>query len=83
VHRDPALPIVTAGEYSLPIKEQESSPLIQGRKEVICTTIRTLRGAIFPAYPSLRKSAGALEEKTQNPTTGAQGFKTLTKNNSR
>jgi hypothetical protein len=64
------------------------SHLSKGRKEVICNT-RTLWGVTFPAYHSLRNIAGAPREKkkkqknSKNPTTRAQGIKTLTKNNSR
>jgi hypothetical protein len=55
-----------------------------GKKEVIYTTRRTLQGVTFPAYPSLRKTAGAPGEKTLKiPTIGAQEIKTLTQNNSR
>jgi hypothetical protein len=42
-------------------------PLTEGRREVICNTIRTLQGAVYPAYPSLRNTAGAPGEKTQKP----------------
>jgi hypothetical protein len=45
-----------------------SSPLIEGRKEVIGTTTRTLQRITYPAYPSLRNTAGAPgEKKSQNP----------------
>jgi hypothetical protein len=37
-----------------PSKSRNSSPLAEGRKEIICTTMRTLQGKKFPAYPSLR-----------------------------
>jgi hypothetical protein len=49
-----------------PIKAQELQPIAEGRKEVICTT-RILQGISFPAYPSLRNTAGTPKEKTQNP----------------
>jgi hypothetical protein len=42
-----------------PSKSRNSSPLFKGRKEVISTTTRTLQGITYPAYPSLRKTAGA------------------------
>jgi hypothetical protein len=48
-------------------KRGNSSPLTEGRKEVICTTARTLQGLTFPAYPSLRKTAGAQGEKNSKP----------------
>jgi hypothetical protein len=65
-----------------PSKSGNNNSLTEGRKEVICTTTRTLQGVTFPAYPFLRKTAGALGEKTQNLNTGAQGIKTLIQNNS-
>jgi hypothetical protein len=49
------------------IKQQELQPLSDRSKEVICTTTRTPKGVTFPAYPSLRYTAGAPGEKTQNP----------------
>jgi hypothetical protein len=69
---------------TLPSKSQNSSPLTEWRKKkVICITTRTLQGVRFPAYPSLRKTPGAPGEKNlKNPTTGVQGIKTLTQNNS-
>jgi hypothetical protein len=45
------------------IKEPELQPLAEGRKEVICTTKRTLQGVAFPAYPSLRNTAGVSRRK--------------------
>jgi hypothetical protein len=66
-----------------PIKEWELHPLIEGRKKVICTTARTLQVVTLPIHPSLRNTARAPGEKPQNPTTGAQGIKTLTQNSSR
>jgi hypothetical protein len=39
----------------------------EGRKEVIYPTKRTLQGVTFPAYSSLRKTAGPPQEKNQNP----------------
>jgi hypothetical protein len=47
----------------IPSKSRNSSPLTEGRKEVICSATRALPGVTFPAYSSLRKTAG---EKTQN-----------------
>jgi hypothetical protein len=67
-----------------PSKSRNSSPLAEGRKEVISNTTKTLQGVTFSAYPFLRKTAGALgEKKLKTPTTGVQGVKTLTKNNFR
>jgi hypothetical protein len=48
-----------------PSKSGNSSLLAEWRKEVICSA-RTLQMVTFPAYQSLRKTAGALGEKTQN-----------------
>jgi hypothetical protein len=50
-----------------PSKSENFNPLAEGKKEVICTMTRTLQGVTFPAYPSLRKTAGAPGEKSQNP----------------
>jgi hypothetical protein len=50
----------------LPSKSRKCSPLAEGRKEVISTTI-TLQGVTYPAHPSLRNTAGAPEKITQNP----------------
>jgi hypothetical protein len=50
-----------------PSKSRNSSPLTEGRKEVISITTRVLQGVKYPAYPSLRNIAGAPGEKTQNP----------------
>jgi hypothetical protein len=36
-------------------------------KEVMCNTIRTLKGVMLPVYPSLKKTAGTPGEKAQNP----------------
>jgi hypothetical protein len=59
-----------------PSKSRKSSPLIEVRKEVICTTARTLQGVTFPAYPSLRKTAGVPEEKNSKPQLqGHRGLK--------
>jgi hypothetical protein len=67
-----------------PPKSGNSSPLTEGRKEVICNTTRSLQWVTYPAYLSLRNTAGAPGEKNlKTPTTGVQGIKTLTKNNSR
>jgi hypothetical protein len=52
---------------ALPSKSGNASPLIEGRKEIISTTTRTLQGVTSPANPSLRKTAGAPREKIQNP----------------
>jgi hypothetical protein len=41
--------------------------LTEERKEVICTTTRTLQGVTVLAYLSLRKAAGTPGEKVQNP----------------
>jgi hypothetical protein len=60
VHRDPTLPIVTAGELLCLIKEQKL--LTEERKELICTTTRTLQGVTYPAIPSLRNTSGAPEQ---------------------
>jgi hypothetical protein len=49
-----------------PSKNKNSSPLIEERKKVICNTTRTLQGATYSAFPSLRNTAGAPGEKTQN-----------------
>jgi hypothetical protein len=85
VHRDPTLPTTqTVGEPLYPIKEQVHQPLTEERKEVISTTRRTLQRVTYPAYPSLRNTAGAPEEKkTQNPNYRSIRIKTLTKNSSR
>jgi hypothetical protein len=67
-----------------PSKTSNSSPFLEGSKEVISTATRTLQGVTYPAYPSLRNTVGAPgEKKLKTPTTGAQRIKTLTKNNSR
>jgi hypothetical protein len=58
---------MTAGEPLLPIKEKKLQPAAEGRKEVICNTKTTLQKATYPACPSLRITAGAPGEKTQNP----------------
>jgi hypothetical protein len=49
-----------------PPKSGKSSPLSEGRKEVICTTKRTLQGVTLPSYPSLRKTGEAPGEKNLN-----------------
>jgi hypothetical protein len=49
------------------LKSRNFSSLTDRRKEVICTKTRTLQGVTFPAYPSLRKTAGAPGERIQNP----------------
>jgi hypothetical protein len=51
----------------LPSKSRNSSSLTEGRKEVICNTTSIQQGAIYPAYPSLRSTAGAPGEKNSNP----------------
>jgi hypothetical protein len=67
-----------------PLKSGNSSPLDEGRKEVIGTPTRILQGVTYPTYPSLRNTTELQEEKELKiPTTGAQEIKTLTKNNSR
>jgi hypothetical protein len=58
---------VTEGRPPPPSKSGNYNLLAEGRKEVICNTTRTLQGATYPAYPSLRNTAGASGEKTQNP----------------
>jgi hypothetical protein len=45
-----------------PSKSGDSSPFIEVRKEVICTTT-TQQGVTFPAFPSLRNTAEAPGEK--------------------
>jgi hypothetical protein len=65
-------------------KSGNSSLLTEGRKEVIHNITRILQGTTYPAYPSLRNTARAPgEKKIKTPKTGAQGSKTLTKNNFR
>jgi hypothetical protein len=66
-----------------PSKSGNLSLLTEGRKDLICTTTRTLEGATFPAYQSLRKLLEFQEKKTQNPKHRDTGIKILTKNNSR
>jgi hypothetical protein len=46
-----------------PTKSSNSNPLVEGR-EIIGSTTRCLQGATYLIYPSLRKIAGAPEEKT-------------------
>jgi hypothetical protein len=58
---------VTAGEPCTPSKSGNSSPLIEGRKEGIGTTTRTLQGVTYPAYPSLRNTAGAPGGRKKTP----------------
>jgi hypothetical protein len=60
-------------------KSRNSSPFTEGRKEVIGTTTRILQMGNI-------SSISLSEEKNKNlktPTTGAQGIKPITKNNSR
>jgi hypothetical protein len=67
-----------------PSKSRDSSPLAEGRKEVIGTTTRPLQGVTYPAYHSLRNTAGTPGEKNlKTITIAAQGIKTLIKNNFR
>jgi hypothetical protein len=47
-----------------PSKSRNSRTLAEERKEIFCTTTRTLQGVTFPAYPSLRKTAVTPGEKT-------------------
>jgi hypothetical protein len=49
-----------------PSESKNSSPLAEGRKEMICTITRTLQGVTIPAHPFLRKIAGAPGEKNSN-----------------
>jgi hypothetical protein len=49
-----------------PSRTGNSSLLTERRKEVIFNTTRTVQGATYPTYPSLRNTAGAPGEKTQN-----------------
>jgi hypothetical protein len=51
-----------------PSKSGNSRPLTEGRKEAIDTTTRTLSGATYPAYSSLRNTAGAPGGKKKNKT---------------
>jgi hypothetical protein len=75
VHRDPLLLTATAGEPLHPTKEWDLQ-LSEERKEVISTTTRTLQGVIYPAYPSLRNTAGAPREKSSKPQLwGHKGLK--------
>jgi hypothetical protein len=60
----------------LPSKSRDSSPLTEGWKEVMGTTRRTLQMETYPAYHSLRNTAGALGEKALN----YQEIKTTNKN---
>jgi hypothetical protein len=48
-------------------KSRNYSSLAEGRKEVICTSVRTLQGVTFPVYTFLRKTAGAPGEKNSKP----------------
>jgi hypothetical protein len=66
MHRDSAVLTVTAGN------SQQPHQRVEERKDVICTTTRTLQGVAFPANHSLRKISGAPTEKPQ-----AQGHKGL------
>jgi hypothetical protein len=50
-----------------PSKSRNSSPLTGDRKEVISVITRTLQGVTYPAYPSLRNTAEASEEKNTIP----------------
>jgi hypothetical protein len=58
-----------------PSKSGNLSLLTEGRKDLICTTTRTLEGATFPAYQSLRKLLEFQEKKLKTPNTGTQGLK--------
>jgi hypothetical protein len=49
-----------------PSKSRNSSPLTEGRKEVISTTTRALQVVTYPAHPFLRNAARESGEKTQN-----------------
>jgi hypothetical protein len=64
-------------------KSRKHNSLTEGRKAVIYTTTRTLSqcllGVRFLACLSLRKTAGTLGEKVQNPNHRAQGSETKTK----
>jgi hypothetical protein len=42
-------------------------PFAESRKEVVGTTTRTLQRATYPAYPSLRNTAGAPGEGKKKP----------------
>jgi hypothetical protein len=64
VHRDPVLPIATAP----PSKNRNSSPLTEGRKEVIGHHKNPVRDNIS-SWSSRRKTL-------KTPTTGTQGIKT-------
>jgi hypothetical protein len=58
---------VTAGDPCAPSNSKNSSPLTEGRKQVISTTTRTLQGITYPTLPSLRNTARTPgEKKTQN-----------------
>jgi hypothetical protein len=49
-----------------PSKRENSSPLTEGKKEVIGTTTRNLQEVTYQEYPSLRNVARAPgEKKTQ------------------
>jgi hypothetical protein len=39
-------------------KSRNPRPLTEGRKEAISPTAKTLQGVTYPAYPSLRNTAG-------------------------
>jgi hypothetical protein len=64
VHRDPALPTVTALESRLPYQRAETH---WKKEQGNLHHKRTLQWVTFPAYPSLRKTTRMLGEKAQNP----------------
>jgi hypothetical protein len=66
-----------------PSKSWISSHLTEGEKRGNPQHNKSPTRVTFPAYPTLRKTGGAPEEKLKTSTAGAQGIKTLTKNNSR
>jgi hypothetical protein len=68
-----------------PLKNGNSSHLTEGRKEVINTTTRTQQEVTYPAYPSLRNTAGAPGGKKKTQNTNYRGIrnKSHNQNNSR
>jgi hypothetical protein len=67
-----------------PFKSGNTSPLTEGRKDVVGTTTRTLQRVTYSAYPSSGTLLELQEETNlKTPTTGAQVINTITKNNSR
>jgi hypothetical protein len=79
----PSTPNCDCRRFPAPASKSRNSSSLTGEKRGNLHHNKNTQGVTFPAYPSLRKIAGATGEKIQNLNYRGIGIKTLIKDNSR